>query len=680
MDEELKRLLIDELAKQLDALAPEAPADAQRRAIHSLKGSLGMAGLRGPAEAFGRFERRLVGGDRDALGDALKLAASVLEALVEGIAIPQQIWPEPPLDLVPTPLDASLEQGYVETIRDRLARIDAALSSTDSDDRVVLEIYRDVHTLKGAALAVGDEIMAWFCHGLEEHLKLAQSSEEGLRRVIEELPQYRAVMAEIVDSPEHALYTLRLLVGVSRPSVRPPLETPLPLPPKRPSMDYKAESDVRTLSDDGSVRVSTAMLDRLFERVGQLAQVRAPLSGNVAGLARGAELARELHRQLREALRLIGPPRPWGAPALAITKVGDTAESLVSLAGALEKSSFELRAAAGRVRREGEAMQSTVTSMRTTLAHRLFEPIVAAVTSQARRESKEVAVLVVGGDTPVDRRLAEALADPVMQLARNAVAHGLEAPELREARGKPRGGTVTLRAELRTGSLVVGVEDDGAGVDVVDVRRRAVESGTVALDVAQSLSDRTLLSLLFLPGFSMRRSPDLLAGRGVGLDLTLAAVHRLGGTIQLANRRGHGLTATVVVPAEGALVKIVWLEWGAATFALPVAHAGKVHLAKDAPHAITPLSRFVGTTVAARADKPAPLAIEIVPPAGLVDAKPAGTPILVGVDAVGGVEEVALRALSPLVRLAGPFGASIVWGDELRLSLDADALAASLGS
>jgi two-component system chemotaxis sensor kinase CheA len=519
--------------------------------------------------------------------------------------------------------------------------------------------------------------MAWFTHGLEEHLKVAQTSGEGLRRAIEELPQYRAVMAEIVDSPEHALYTLRLLVGAARPSARPPLETPLPLPPKRPSMDYQSESDSRMLGDEGSVRVSTATLDRLFERVGQLAQVKAPLSGNVSALARGAVLTRELHRHLREALRLIGPPRPWGAPALAIAKVEQTSLELVALASTLDKASVELRGAQNRVRRESEAMQAAVTSMRTMQATRLFEPIVAAVTAQSRREGKKVNVVVAGGDTPVDRRLAEALSDPVMQLARNAVAHGLEPSEARFARGKPPEGTVTLRAQLKTGSLVIEVEDDGAGVDVAEVRRHVIESGTVAADVAQSLPDRMLLSLLFLPGFSTRKSPDLLAGRGVGLDLTLAAVHRLGGTIQLANRRGHGLTATVVLPAEGALVKVVWLEWGKTTFAIPVVHTGRVFRTQDAASPILPLSRFLGATTTERVSGPPALAIEVVPATALADTRAASEsrPLLVGVDGIGGVEEVALRALSPLARLAGPFAAGIVWGDELRLSLDPDSLA-----
>ena len=677
MDDELRLLLIDELDKQLVYLDAGATADEQRRAVHTLKGSLGLAGERGLAEAFTRIERRMQQGEAEALGDATRLAMTSLAALRENRPIPQQYWPEPPDDLVPAPIDASLAHGYLETVRDRLARLDGALASNESEERIVGEVFRDVHTLKGAALSVGDEIMAWFCHGLEERLRLAQTSDAAAKTAVEELPQYRAVMAEIALSPENALYTLRLLVRATRPSVRPPIDTPLPLPPKRPSMELRPESEARALSEEGSVRVGTATLDRLFERVGQLAQVRGPLSGNVGRLSRGASSARDVHRQLREALRLIGPPRPWGAPALAIDKIERGAGVLIDLAKGLEKASDDLRTAGSRVARESEAMQLAVTGMRTTHASRLFGPVSAAIFTQARREGKDVNVVVQGGETPIDRRLAEALADPITQLARNAVAHGLESPDARANAKKPRLGTITLRAQLRAGSLFVEVEDDGAGVDIPYVRRRAIETGTVAAEVAESLPDRTLLSLLFLPGFTTRTSADLLAGRGVGLDLTLAAVHRMGGTIQLSTRTGRGLVAAIAVPSEGALVKVAWLEWGKTTFALPLVHAGRVSRAAEAQGRIVPLSRYVGAAAPARGDGAPAFALEVLRPAPQdARASESGVPFLLGVDGVAGVEEVALRALSPLVRLSGPYAAGIVWGDELRLSLDPEALLA----
>jgi two-component system chemotaxis sensor kinase CheA len=675
VDDEVRRLLIDELEKQRTTLAGEAPFEAKRRALHSLKGSFGVADERNVSEALGRMERRLVSGDASAIPEALAAIESAAAALREGRAIPARAWPEPPDDLVPRPPDAGLAVGYAESVHDRLSRIDEALSPEEPDDQAWLAAYREIHTIKGSALAVGDELMAWFCHGLEEHLKSVRSVPGNPRKWLDEVARYRTVMAEILDSPEHGLATLRLLAGAAPASVRPPIETPLPLPPKRPSLEYvEAGSESRALADD-SVRVATATLERLFERAAQLAQIGGPIGSNAYALERSIQRANDVQRSLREALRMIGPPRPWGAPAAAIERVESGAAALASIAAALEKASDQLQRTAARVSREGAGMQAAVTSMRTTLASRLIEPIAASTAAQARREGKEVAVDVAGGDTPIDRRLAQALADPLTQHARNAIAHGLETPEERAARGKDPRGRVELRAGLRAGSLVIEVTDDGAGVDTEGVRRWAVESGTVAPDIAATLPDRTLLSMLFIPGFTTRKRADLLAGRGVGLDLTLAAVHRLGGTIHLSSEEGRGLTATVVVPAEGALVKVLWVEAAGVVFALPLLHTGRVWRAFDAASPVAALAELVPAAMlplSAGVTLPPPaLAIEIVDP---FTEQPGAASACIGVDAIGAVEEVALRALAPIVRLNGPFASAILWGDEIRLSLDPDAL------
>jgi chemotaxis protein histidine kinase CheA len=600
---------------------------------------------------------------------------TTVAALRERRPVERSVWPEPPSDLAPSPRDPTLATGYVESTRDRLAKIDAALAAPEHDDAVWLAVYREIHTIKGASLAVGDEVMAWFCHGLEEHMRSLRSPASGLQRCFDDVLQYRPVVNEILESPEHGLATLRVLTGAKRPSVRPPIDTPLPLPPKRPSFNIDRPSDARALADD-SVRVATATLERLFERAAQLAQVGGPISGNVTALEKAAQRANDIHRSLREALRMIGPPRPWGAPAAAIDKVEHGAVAIAAVATSLDDAAHELRRAATRVSHEGTAMQAAVTSMRTTLAARLFETIATATAQQARREGKEVDVTISGGDTPIDRRLAEALADPLAQIANNAIAHGLETPEARTKQGKLRTGSVVFRAALRAGSLMIEVSDDGAGVDTDHVRRWAIESGTVRKEVAPTLPERTLLSLLFIPGFTTKKTADLLAGRGVGLDLTLAAVHRLGGTIQLFSERGRGLTATVVVPAEGALVRALWVGAGGLTFALPLLHTGRVVRAAEAGRPILALMELLppGMAFLGNAHHPPPLAIEVIDPSE--EHEPTAEPLLLGIDAVGAVEDVMLRALAPIVKLNGPFAAAILWGDEIRLSLDPDALLA----
>ena len=135
----------------------------------------------------------------------------------------------------------------------------------------------------------------------------------------------------------------------------------------------------------------------------------------------------------------------------------------------------------------------------------LFERVAAAVSAQARREGREVRLVFSGEETAIDRRVAEQLVDPVLQLARNAVAHGIEPAPERAMRGKPRVGSVQLAAQPRSGGLRLVVQDDGAGVDVADVRRRAVARGTISPEIAGAADDQTLLSLLFVPGLHHAR-------------------------------------------------------------------------------------------------------------------------------------------------------------------------------
>ncbi len=391
MDDEVRRLLIDEPEKHRAAFVADMPFETRRRALHSMKGSFGVANERDVADAFARLERRLIGGDADVIAEAARLMSTSLASLRAGGALAKRSWPEPPDDLRPSVRDPTLAEGYVSSIRDRLAQIDAALSSDRPGDDDWLTVFREVHTIKGGALAVGDEVMAWFCHGLEEHLRPLRHANAGDASPawVDEAAHYRSVMSEILESPEHGLATLRLVAGGSLPSVRPPIDTPLPLPPKRPTLEVAGSAESRGPGDD-SVRVATATLERLFERATQLAQIGAPIAGNVFSLERGAQRANDIHRALREALRLIGPPRPWGAPALAIAKLVEWSLAVNEVAMSLEKAASELRHAATRVGREGAGMQATVTSMRTTQAARLFERIATATYAQARREGKEV--------------------------------------------------------------------------------------------------------------------------------------------------------------------------------------------------------------------------------------------------------------------------------------------------
>jgi chemotaxis protein histidine kinase CheA len=189
MDDELSELVRQELDRHTKSLADQ-PTVANARAIaHSMKGALGLVGAREPSEAFGRIERRLVAGDPRAQADLGELLGRLRSLLAEGRPLPASTWPLPPADLR-AGLDESPHRAeYLAAVRDRLAKIDAALS-TSRDEEAARAVFREVHTIKGAALAVGDDVMAWFCHGLEERLR-SVADPPAARRALEEVDTYR---------------------------------------------------------------------------------------------------------------------------------------------------------------------------------------------------------------------------------------------------------------------------------------------------------------------------------------------------------------------------------------------------------------------------------------------------------------------------------------------------------
>src|SRR5262249_18837179 len=154
----------------------------------------------------------------------------------------------------------------------------------------------------------------------------------------------------------------------------------------------------------------------------------------------------------------------------------------------------------------------------------LFNRLATAVEAEARRTNREVLLHTHGESETIDRHIAEQLIEPCLQLARNAVAHGIETPDVRTHLGKPAMGMISLSARKSGNRLHITIQDDGSGVDVAAIRERAVKEGAVAPTLAEAADDNTLLALLFLPGFSTRESSDLLAGRGIGLDIVLGAV------------------------------------------------------------------------------------------------------------------------------------------------------------
>ena len=185
------------------------------------------------------------------------------------------------------------------------------------------------------------------------------------------------------------------------------------------------------------------------------------------------------------------------------------------------------------------------------LTGKLADAEIQTIITEARHLGKQACLEILGPATEVDRDILEKLEAPLTHLLRNAVDHGLENPVARSSADKPVEGVVRVEARHRAGMLAITVSDDGAGIDVERIRKKAVERGHATAEMAARLSDAELLEFLFLPGFSTAGRVTEVSGRGVGLDVVQDTVRRVGGSVQLISGRHYEAITTLAVVEGG---------------------------------------------------------------------------------------------------------------------------------
>ncbi|WP_186262783.1 hybrid sensor histidine kinase/response regulator [Burkholderia gladioli] len=190
----------------------------------------------------------------------------------------------------------------------------------------------------------------------------------------------------------------------------------------------------------------------------------------------------------------------------------------------------------------------------------------------ARSLGKRVRFSIVGESTQVDRDLLDMLDAPLGHLLRNALDHGVEAPELRVARGKPPEASITLEARHSAGSLLISVADDGPGADLSAVRAAIVRQRLTDAGTAARLTDAEVLEFLLLPGFSMREQVTDVSGRGVGLDAVHEMVKRVRGAVRIFNEPGQGMRFVLQLPLTLSVIRSLLVEVGGEPYAFPLVH------------------------------------------------------------------------------------------------------------
>ena len=496
--------------------------------------------------------------------------------------------------------DFLVEAGeLVERLGEQLVGLEAA----PRDGELLNAVFRAFHTVKGGAGFLALEPMVLLCHHAEDLLNEARNGVvlldagymDALLQTLDLLGEMMAALGAgaPLAMPPAALLQALLPRGGAIAATAP---APAPEPSPEPAGGSIDDSEFEALLDSlygaaapGTVEPAAlpptpakpatidddefeALLDTLHGKGGQpgaaaptAAPVPAPAAAPAPAARHAAPVAENTVRVDTTRLDLL--VNHAGELVLARNR-------LLSLAA--RHGSEALAEAAGELDRITDELQGAVMGMRMQPVGRLFQRFPRIVRDLARQLGKEVELVLEGEGTDLDRSLVEALADPLIHLLRNALDHGVEAPDARERAGKPRKGRVVLSASQRGERIVIAVRDDGRGMDPEILRRKAVEKGVIDAAQAARLSEAECYELIFRPGFSTAATVSDVSGRGVGMDVVKTRVAELGGTLQVHSRLGHGSELELAVPLTLAVLRVLMVRVGNRLLALPLGNVEEV--------------------------------------------------------------------------------------------------------
>jgi two-component system chemotaxis sensor kinase CheA len=285
------------------------------------------------------------------------------------------------------------------------------------------------------------------------------------------------------------------------------------------------DSSLSLRSVSQTVRVDINKLDKLMNNVGELVLIRSALQ--------------RLSEQLKTDLGFTG---------VAVNLYKET-------------RNFE---------RKLNELQDGIMEVRMVQLGQNFEKLSRLTRKISRQTEKKVELKIIGADTELDKLIVEDLADPFMHIIRNSIDHGLEPPAERLRLGKPEVGLISIKAYHKGNHVVIEMSDDGRGVDLEKVKKRAVTLGLVEEDRLEEMSVRDLQNLLFLPGFSTSAEVSELSGRGVGLDVVKSNIGNLSGMIEIHSEPGQGTNFTITLPITLAIIRALVIQVYRVIYAIPL--------------------------------------------------------------------------------------------------------------
>jgi two-component system chemotaxis sensor kinase CheA len=468
-------------------------------------------------------------------------------------------------------------RDFLDESRENLDRIDidlVALEKDPDDKSIVARIFRTIHTIKGTCGFLGFTRLEGVTHAGENVLSALRDEE------IAPNPEMTTVLLTMVDAVREMLARIESTGDEG-------------------TGDYsKIIADLTVIYRGGSLAAAAPAPAPVAPA--PVAPARAPIAAAAPPVAFAPPMGAPAPAEIPVVAPLAIAPAPAQRPVSATSSPVAHAEAaapaetsirvdvglldklmnlvgelvlarnqIIQLKGASSDSTFV--GATQRLNLITSELQEGVMKTRMQPIGNIWSKFPRVVRDLAIACGKRVELVMEGEGTELDKTLIEAIKDPLTHLVRNSVDHGIEPPDVRIAAGKPPEGRLTLRAFHEGGQVVMEVADDGGGLDAEKIRNKALERGLISPEQAARMSERDLLQLIFLPGFSTAAKVTNVSGRGVGMDVVRTNIEKIGGTIDLQGKRGVGTTLRIKIPLTLAIIPALVVKSGESRYAIPQA-------------------------------------------------------------------------------------------------------------
>jgi len=469
--------------------------------------------------------------------------------------------------------DASLLQDFLTECGELLEQLDldlVAMETSPNDTELLNRVFRAFHTIKGTSGFMGFQSVVALTHEAEDVLNLMRKGARKVsRRAIDVflsvLDQLRRMFADIRQNIPHN-YELGELLGRIRQLTQPEA-------PDRPmlgeilvadgTISHSERREALKESVENQQRLGDVLIEKNLVTPGQ---IRDALKKQAA-ISDSKEETRTIRVDVNKLDEIVNLA---GELVLERNRVAQLSRDFVARRFSEEQFESVLGESSARLGAITDELQNASLKARMLAIDVVFRRFPRLVRDLCNSLGKEVTLQIRGEDTELDKTIVEQIADPLVHLIRNSMDHGFEMPAAREAKGKPRKGTLNLEAHAEGDFILVEVGDDGGGIDTNRVAAKAVERGIVTQTRIREMSHREMLDLIFLPGFSTAEKVSDVSGRGVGMDVVRSNLKRLGGTVELESEFGKGSLVRLKLPLTLAILPVLIVKASSDTYALPL--------------------------------------------------------------------------------------------------------------